>query len=127
MGGKWMAYTGLALSALSVLFLLMDGGMKAMGASVSIEATQKLGFEPQTTRLLGVILIICTVLYAVPQTSVLGALLITAYLGGAVAIQLQQNAPLFSHTLFGVYVGLIVWGGLWFRLASLRDIIPVFQ
>ena len=127
MGEKWMVYIGYALSVLSVLFLLMDGGMKAAGASVSIEATQKLGFEPAMTRTLGIILIVFTILYVVPQTSVLGALLITAYLGGAVAIQLQQGAPLYSHTLFGVYVGLMVWGGLWFRFASLREIVPVLR
>lgn len=124
MSEKWMTYIGYGLLALSILFLLMDGGMKVVGAQASIETTRQLGFAASTTRLIGLILLICTVLYAIPQTRFLGAILVTAYLGGAIAIQLQHQAPLFSHTLFGVYLGLMVWGGVWLTSAQARQILP---
>ena len=74
---------------------------------------------------LGLILLICTVLYIAPRTTVLGAILLTAYLGGAVATQLRVGAPLFTHILFGVYLGVLLWGGLWLRDARVRALIPL--
>jgi hypothetical protein len=76
-------------------------------------------------RLLGSILAICTALYAVPRTAVLGAILLTGYLGGAIATHLSAGSPLISNTLFGLYLGLAVWGGLWLREPRLRELLPL--
>ena len=120
-----MKYAGWALVGLSTLFLLMDGGMKLVGARVSVEATTQLGFSADQVRLLGLLLVASTLLYAVPATSVLGAILVTAYLGGAVAINLRHGTPLASHTLFGVYVGVLAWAGLYFTTPALRALLPL--
>jgi hypothetical protein len=73
----------------------------------------------------GVILLVCTVLYAAPRTAVLGAILLTAYLGGAVATQLRVGAPLFTDVPFGVYLGVLLWGGVWLRDARVRALAPL--
>ena len=73
---------------------------------------------------LGIVVLICTVLYAVPQTAVLGAILLTGFLGGAVATHVRVGSPLFSHILFGLYMGLFAWGGLWLRDPRLRALLP---
>jgi hypothetical protein len=73
---------------------------------------------------LGAITIVCTVLYAIPPTSILGAILLTGYLGGAIASHVRIDSPLFTHTLFGLYLGLMLWGGLWLRDRNLRRLIP---
>ena len=124
---KLMTYGGWALTVLAILFLLMDAGMKLAGASVSVEASSALGFDEDQVRLLGVILLASVVLYTIPQSAPLGAILITAYLGGAIAVNLQHHTPLFSHQLFGVYLGLFVWGGLFLRTPQLRSLLPVFR
>ena len=80
--------------------------------------------ERSLARSLGLITIVCTTLYAVPPTSILGAILLTGYLGGAMASHVRIGSPLFSHTLFGLYLGLMVWGGLWLRDKNLRSLIP---
>lgn len=117
-------WVGRVLSALSVLFFLMDAGMKLAGLPVVIETSEQLGWSGALARPLGAILLICTLLYAFPRTAVLGAVLLTAYLGGAVATHMRIASPLFSHTLFGVYLGLFVWGGLYLRDAGLRALFP---
>lgn len=117
-------WIGWGLTLLTVLFLLMDAGMKVAGARASIDATGALGFSAETTRILGAILLVCTLLYLYPRTSMLGAVLVTGYLGGAIAVQLQHKNPMFSHVLFGVYVGLFLWGGVFFRSATLRGLLP---
>ena len=115
------------LIGLTTIFLLMDAIMKVVGASSSIEATGVLGFDPNTVRILGLVLLISTLLYAVPQTSMIGAILITGYLGGAIAVHLQHKSPLFSHVLFGLYLGIAMWGGLLLRSAALRALIPLIH
>jgi hypothetical protein len=118
-------WIGWILSGLAIAFLLMDAIMKLLALPIVLEAGAPLGFAGESmARLLGSILLICTVLYAVPRTSVLGAILLTGYLGGAVATQLRVGAPLFTHILFGVYLGLLLWGGLYVRDARLRGLIP---
>jgi hypothetical protein len=119
-------YAGRALT-MSVLFLLMDAGMKVAGARVSVDATVALGFEAAHARVMGAILLVATLLYAFPRTSIFGAILITGYLGGAVAVHLQHHNPLASHVLFGVYVGLFVWGGLYLRSTELRSLVPIVR
>lgn len=118
-------WIGRALSALAVVFLLMDAGMKLAQLPVVIETTEQLGWPGALAQPLGIVLLICTLLYVYPRTAVLGAVLLTAYLGGAVATHVRVASPLFSHVLFGVYVALFVWGGLYLRDAGLRALFPL--
>jgi hypothetical protein len=90
-----------------------------------VAATTHIGYPLDVIRPLGAICLVCTILYAIPRTAVLGAILLTGYLGGAIASKVRIEDPLFSSTLFGVYFGLLVWGGLWLRDARLRAMIPV--
>ena len=119
-------WTGRVLSGLVIVFLLFDGAMKLVPWPIVTETMDKMGYGSSEglARSLGIITIVCTVLYAVPPTSMLGAILLTGYLGGAIASHLRIDSPLFSHTLFGLYLGLMVWGGLWLRDRSLRSLIP---
>ena len=119
-------WTGRVLSGVVVLFLLLDGGMKLLPLQVITETMDKMGYGASDglARSLGLITIVCTVLYAVPPTSILGAILLTGYLGGAIASHVRIDSPLFSHTLFGLYLGLILWGGLWLREPALRSLLP---
>jgi hypothetical protein len=101
--------------------------MKLANLDVVAQASRQLGWRPDTARMLGVILLASTALYAYPRTAILGAILLTGYLGGAVAAHLRLDDPLFTHTLFGVYVGVLVWGGLWLRDPVLRAVFPLRQ
>ncbi|WP_424630171.1 DoxX family protein [Bradyrhizobium sp. SYSU BS000235] len=122
---RMMTYGGWALSVLAILFLLMDAGMKLAGAQVALEASAQLGFDADQVWVLGVILLVATIFYAFPPTAALGAILITGYLGGAIAVNLQHHRPLVSHMLFGVYIALFVWGGLFLRWPSIRALLPL--
>ena len=121
--GRW---AGWALSGLVVLFLVLDAGGKLFVPDLMIAHSPPLGLpaDPGFYRQLGAILALCTLLYAIPRTAFLGAVLLTAYLGGAVACHLRVNSPLLGFTLFGVYVGLAMWGGLWLRDARVRALLP---
>ena len=118
-------WTGRILSGLVTIFLLLDGGIKLVPIRQVVEVAAQLGWptDPDLWRTLGAILIVVTVLYAYPPTATLGAILITAYLGGAVATHVRIGNPLFSHTLFGVYLGVLTWGGLWLRDPRLRALL----
>lgn len=116
---------GQVLSALAVLFLLFDSIGKLLQAQAFIDGTMELGYAPDIVFPLGVILLTCVVLYVVPRTSALGALLLTAYLGGAVATHVRIGNPLFSHVLFPTYVAAFLWGGLILRDARLRVLLPL--
>ncbi|WP_373696648.1 DoxX family protein [Microvirga yunnanensis] len=120
-------WTGRALSGLVILFLLFDGGIKLVPLQVVIDTVIPLGWpaDPALWRALGVVLLASALLHAHPRTSVLGAVLITAYLGGAVATHLRIGSPLFSHTLFGVYLGIALWAGLWLRDSRVRALLPL--
>ena len=120
-------WVGRVLSALVVLFLLVDGGMKLVPLEPVIKASEEFGIPVHLARALGVITVVCTVLYAVPLTSALGAILLTGYLGGAIYVHTRIGSPLFTHTLFGVYLGLMIWGGLWLREPRLRALIPFIR
>jgi len=117
---------GRVLSGLVILFMLFDGLIKLVPWPIVTETMDKIGYgsSEALARTLGVITIACTVLYAIPPTSILGAILLTGYLGGAMASHVRIDSPLFSHTLFGFYLGLMVWGGLWLRDKNLRGLIP---
>ena len=100
-----MTITGWVLTALGALFLAFDGGAKLAGAGFAVQATTELGFDAAQVRMLGGLLLGLTALYLAPQTNVLGAVLLTGYLGGTVAVHYLRGNPLPSHVLFGVYVG----------------------
>jgi len=119
-------WTGRVLSGLVIVFLLFDGAVKLVPWPVVTETMDRMGYgsSESLARTLGVITVACTVLYAIPPTSILGAILLTGYLGGAMASHVRIGSPLFTHTLFGLYLGLMVWGGLWLRDGTLRDLIP---
>lgn len=118
---------GWAMSGLVIAFLVMDGVMKLPPLRVVIDTMAELGWDGGAgeARMLGVILLTCTLFYAVPPTALLGAILLTAYLGGTVATHVRVESPLFSHVLFGVYLALLVWGGLYFRDARIRALLPL--
>jgi DoxX-like family len=118
-------WTGRVLSGLVVLFLIFDGAIKLIPLDVVITTSEQLGIPAHLARTLGVLTLICTLLYAWPRTSLLGAVLLTGYLGGAIYVHVRAGSPLFSHTLFGIYLGLMAWGGLWLRDPQLRALFPV--
>jgi hypothetical protein len=114
------------IGGLAIAFLLIDATMKLLALPVVLEASAPLGFPgADMARGLGTVLLICTLLYAVPRTAVLGAILLTGYLGGAVATHLRMESPLFTHTLFGVYLAVMLWGGLYLRDIRLRELVPL--
>jgi hypothetical protein len=125
--GGASVWIGRVLSGLVVLFLLFDGAIKLVPLQVVIDTAVPLGWpsDPAMWRALGVVLIASAVLYAYPRTSILGAILITAYLGGAVATHVRIASPLFSHTLFSVYLGIALWAGLWLRDSRVRALLPL--
>jgi hypothetical protein len=118
-------WTGRVVSGLVVAFLLFDGAIKLIPLDIVISTSRELGIPAEFARVLGALTLLGAVLYAFPRTSVLGAILLTGYLGGAIWTHLRIGSPLFSHTLFGVYLGLMIWGGLWLRNATLRELIPL--
>ncbi|MES0193845.1 DoxX family protein [Mesorhizobium sp. LSJC264A00] len=122
-GALW---TGRVLSDLIILFMIFDGVIKLPPLDVVTQTMVPLGWpaDVNVARTLGIIGLISTALYALPRTSVLGAILLTGYLGGAIATNMRVGSPLFSHTLFSVYLGIILWGGLYLRDPSVRALIP---
>lgn len=112
------------LSAVAVLFLLLDAVMKVVSAGPSVETSAQLGFTAATVPLIGWVLLICTVAYCVPRTAVLGAVLLTGYLGGAVTAQLRVEAPLFN-LVFPIILGALLWVGLWLRHPGVRALVSV--
>ena len=118
-------WAGRVISALPVLFLLMDAIMKLIKLAPVVEATVKIGWPESLIIPLGIVLLICTILYVIPSTSVLGAILLTGYLGGAVATHVRIGDPLFTHVLFPVYLGVLLWLGLYLRDGRLRALVPL--
>jgi hypothetical protein len=116
---------GRVLSALAVLFLGVDTAIKLVQLPVVGETLAELGYPSGLGLTIGIVELVCLVLYAVPRTALLGAILLTAVFGGGIASHIRIASPLFTHILFGVYLGLFVWGGLYLRSARLRDLIPL--
>ena len=114
---------GLVLTVLLTLFLLFDSISKLLRVPTVVDATVQLGFPAGSVPVIGAVLLGALALYLVPRTAVLGAVLLTGYLGGAVCAQLRVEAPLFSTQLFGVYVGIAVWVALYVRHAALRELV----
>jgi hypothetical protein len=107
--------------------MLFDGAIKLVPWPIVTETMDRMGYgsSESLARSLGAISLVCTVLYAIPPTSFVGAILLTGYLGGAMASHVRIGSPLFSHVLFGFYVGVMVWGGLWLRDRKLRALMPL--
>ena len=119
-------WAGRIMSGAVVLFMIFDGVIKLPPLEIVTQTMGALGWPADigTARLLGIIGLISTALYALPRTSFLGAVLLTAYFGGAIATQVRIGNPLFSHTFFGIYLGLLLWGGLWLRDLRMRTLLP---
>jgi hypothetical protein len=108
-------WAGRVLTGITVLFLTFDVAIKLAGAKAAVDGTVQLGYQPYHVLTIGLIGLVCLVLYVIPRTAPIGAVLWTGYLGGAIATQLRVDNPLFSHTLFPIYVAAIIWGGLYLR------------
>jgi hypothetical protein len=121
---KELIWTGRVLSGLAVLFFLVDGVMKLLKPAVVVEATRQLGYPESDIAGIGIVLLVCTLLYIFPRTSILGAILLTGYLGGAVASQVRVAAGWFN-VVFAVMFGALVWGGLWLRDIRVRSLLPL--
>jgi hypothetical protein len=117
---KRVVWAGRIVSGLAALFLLIDGGMKLLKPAVVVEATRQLGYPESVITGIGVVLLACTLLYVFPRTAIFGAILLTGYLGGAVASQVRVGAGWFN-VLFAVMFGVLVWGGLWLRDPRVRQ------
>lgn len=122
---KARVWTGRIISGLVVLFLVFDSVMKFVKPALVVEAFAQLGLPDSLAVYIGITLLACTALYAIPRTSVLGAILLTGYLGGAVVTHMRVGDPLFSHVLFPTYVGVLLWAGLYLREDRLRTLVPL--
>ena len=122
---KGRLWTGRILSALPALFLLMDGIMKIMKPDFVVKATVEMGYPEDAIFGLGIVVLICVILYIIPNTAVLGAILLTGFLGGAVATHVRHGDPLFSHVLSPVYFAILLWGGLYLREPRLSALVPL--
>jgi hypothetical protein len=116
---RWI---GRVLSALASLFLLFDGIMKLVKPSVVVQSTLQLGYAESAILGIGLTLLVCTLLYIVPRTSILGAVLLTGYLGGAVASNIRAGMPVFN-VVFPMIMAALLWGGLWFRDLRVRNLV----
>lgn len=123
--GKAYRVAGWILTCLTVLFMLFDSLSKLALNSNVVEATTRIGYPLPVIRPIGLVLLVCTLLYAIPRTAFLGAILLTGFMGGAIASKVRIEDPLFSSVLFGVYFGVILWAGLYLRDGQLRALIPL--
>jgi hypothetical protein len=124
--GKAKIWTGRILSGLSIAFLLFDAIMKFFMDKLppeALEAGAALQWPMDKMPLVGTILLVCTILYMIPRTSILGAVLLTGYLGGAIASHVRVGNPLFTHTLFPIYIAVFVWGGLYLRDGRVKNLL----
>ena len=114
---------GRILSGLAIAFLTFDVALKLVPNKMALEATVGLGYQPHHVAIIGAIGLVCLILYVIPRTAPLGAILWTGYLGGAIATNLRLDLPLFSHTLFPIYVAALIWGGLYLRDPRVRALV----
>lgn len=121
---KGKLLTSYVLSGLVVLFLMFDSVIKVLSLPPAVQATTELGYRAEAVIWIGLIELVCLGLYVAPQTSVLGALLMTGYLGGAIATHVRAGSPLVSHTLFPIYVAAALWGGLYLREQRIGALVP---
>ena len=121
---KTSLWVGRTMSTIAILFMLFDGVVHFLKFSFVTDAFNKLGVPIELAVSIGTLELICLALYVIPGTSVFGAILLTGYLGGATLAQLRIGEPLFSNALFPVYMGILIWGGLYLRDSRLRKLIP---
>jgi hypothetical protein len=119
---SWATWAGRVMNGVVVAFLLVDGAVKVLDLAVVGETLNQLGYPASLARGLGVLTLLIAVLYAFPRTAFLGAVLLTGLLGGAMATHLRVGSPLFTHLLFGLYIGVLAWAGLWLRDPRLRAV-----
>jgi hypothetical protein len=119
-------WAGRILSGLPAAFMVLDGGMKLFKPAPVVKATLQLGYAESVIVGLGIVLLASTLLYLIPRTALLGAVLLTGYLGGAVASNVRAGQPLFN-IIFPIVFGALLWGGLWFRDQRLRELLPLRQ
>jgi DoxX-like family len=119
---RWYARV---ISGLAVLFLLFDATLKVLKVPAAVDGTTQLGYPDSVIVPLGVLQLICLAIYLMPRTSVLGAILWTGYLGGAIATHVRVGSPLFTHVLFPIYVAVLLWGALWLRDDRVRALLPL--
>jgi hypothetical protein len=112
---KKRLWVGRIMSGVAVLFLLFDSATKLLRVEAAMKAAEQIGYPAATMPAIGLILLVCVVVYLIPRTAVLGAVLLTGYLGGAVATHVRVGDPLMSHTLFPIYFAVLIWGGLYLR------------
>ena len=124
---KRRLWAGRILSGLAVAFLAFDCTIKLLQLTPAVESTVQLGYPASVIVPLGVIQLVCLALYLIPRTAVLGAILWTGYLGGAIATHVRLGNPLFTHVLFPIYLAILIWGGLYLRDDRLRAIFPLRQ
>lgn len=122
--GSTQLWAGRIISGLVVLFLVFDSVIKLMQIEPVRASFAELGYPVAIAPVIGIIEAICVVLYLLPRTAILGAVLLTGLLGGAIASHLRLGDPLFTHVLFGVYVGVLAWAAVWLRDAHLRSLLP---
>lgn len=120
---KAKIWTGHVMAGIVILFMLFDGIFKFFITEEMAKTTPTLGFQLHHLPIMGTLALICTILYIIPRTEVLGAILLTGFWGGAVASHVRLDNPLFSHTLFPVYLAILAWGALWLKSEKLRSLI----
>jgi hypothetical protein len=124
----FMKKAGWLMTVFFAFFMLAASvAPKIIGAEVATESLTKIGWPSQHVLLIGIIELICTILFVVPRTALLGAILTTGLLGGALASHWRADSPLFSYTLFSVYLGSFMWASLWLRDSSIRGIFPIIK
>jgi hypothetical protein len=122
---KGRLWTARVMSGIAILFMLFDSIMKLFKPAFVVDSTVSLGFQEHHIYLMGILGILSTVLYALPRTTILGAVLLTGYFGGVIATQVRLDAPIFSTILFPVYLAVLVWGGLWLRNEQVRKLLSL--
>lgn len=116
---------GRVMSGLACLFLAFDASMKVLAVPEAVQGTTDLGYPAGVLLWLGIVQVVCLVAYLIPRTAVLGAVLWTGYLGGAIATHVRLEHPWATHILFPIYVAVLLWGGLWLRDRQLRELLPL--
>ncbi|MCH1624420.1 DoxX family protein [Ferdinandcohnia quinoae] len=122
---KGRLWTARVMSGIVILFMLFDSITKLFKLTVSVEGTVEMGFAENHVTIIGLLAFLSVILYAIPQTSILGAILLTGFLGGVVASHVRIDNPLFSHTLFPVYLGILTWAGIYLRDERLQNILHI--
>ena len=127
LNGKAAIWSGRALSALVIAFMVFDGGVTVIAFDFVTKGMAEFGFPVEYARPLGATMLICTLLYALPQTAVLGAILLTGFLGGTIVAHMPRPEPLAPHIVIALVMGALVWAGIWLRDPRLQALLPLRQ